>query len=557
MRNVSLKWLIFLFYMIFGYLPIIVISYLTIESGNRSLESMSEKHLGLLAYQAATQMDVLYEKVNNDLLLLSYSPEVIGIIKTRQPHAGPEIVELPAEQISRISVPFDRLRIHFGDKTWDSVNNGRPFLVASTPISKEWIDQKIELAVFQKIPSGNGTGDVIVLEGRAPLSAFSESFEALELGEGIEILLLDDKDRVIWKHEPKNKINQTLIQSVRKYEAVSRRLGWKLIINMPESVLFGEVNRQVVRNLIFAGLITLIAVIAVFELSRRTSNLLKSIIAGARRFAAGDLNHRIDIEYGQETKELAEEFNLMAERLKKRQEELFQYNKLAHLGLFSAQIAHELKNPLAGIKTSAQVLQRISESNSSSITEQEGMAQTDLEDITDLSRGISEETDRMTKILTNLLDFARPRPPVKREASIGNIVDRSIQSAGGEALEKNVAINQDINDFSIYADPDQVCQVIINLLLNAVSAVAPGTGAIKIATEISESGDHVLAVKDNGKGIPESALGKIFDPFFSLSNDGYGLGLTIAYTLANQNGLQLRVKSEEEKGAVFELHFME
>jgi signal transduction histidine kinase len=107
------------------------------------------------------------------------------------------------------------------------------------------------------------------------------------------------------------------------------------------------------------------------------------------------------------------------------------------------------------------------------------------------------------------------------------------------------------------ADRDQMVQVFINLLLNAISIVAPGTGIISLASFKNESTAPVIIIKDNGPGIPEEKVDHIFDPFFSMSGTGTGLGLSIVYTLLAQNNARIKVSSRVGNGTQFQLTFKE
>lgn len=534
-----------------------VISFMTINTGNRALEAMSKEQLSQLVRQIASNMEVYHLFLDRDLALLARTLDFGGPDGSFKPRSAPGSREIESDLFPDGPSNFDRLIFHperdFSAPARPSNQNPAPLQLTRNKARGGW-----EAALEKPVP---GDGRLAgYLEGRVPLERFSRFLAGVELDESMEKIMLDNRGRTIWAKGVKGGLAQTLLQTTREVRARVAGPDWTLVIRVPESVLFGEVNRQVVHNLVLAGFISLLATVAAFEFSRRTTNVLKQIIQGAKKFASGDLSHRIQIDYGQEARELAQEFNLMAARLKERQEDLMQYNKLAHLGLFSTQIAHELKNPLAGMKTSAQVLWGLaSEKKADSAGSDPGrvwFSGEDLEDMLVLVEGINEETNRLNNILTRLMNFARPNLPVKRPSSIARIVARSVQSIGSERVRQNVVVKQYLEDFTVNVDPDQVCQVLINLLLNALAAVETDKGEIVVTSSLTNTtGRPVLSVADNGVGIPASDIGKIFDPFFSRRSGGYGLGLTIAYTLAKHNGIQLQVSSEEGLNTVFRLVF--
>ncbi|MCD4720904.1 MAG: hypothetical protein K8S13_13745, partial [Desulfobacula sp.] len=274
---------------------------------------------------------------------------------------------------------------------------------------------------------------------------------------------------------------------------------------------------------------------------------------------------RIDLKYGNETKRLADEFNLMAKKLKERQTELIQANKLASLGLLSAGIAHEIKNPLAGIKTSAQVLNRLLPEE---IVQETGqhvsntlistgvmIKRDDYIDIKSLSGGIAKEVDGLNKTVTDLLDFAKPGPSKKTVCNLSEIVDRSINLIQSEIRKKRVYLQNNIKGFEVLVDFDQMTHIFINLILNALSAVEPGSGTITLTSEKKQKGVFKIKLVDNGHGIPDEMIPRIFDPFFSMFKKGTGLGLSIVYTLLTQNNVNVDVSSIEGEGTTFILTF--
>jgi signal transduction histidine kinase len=107
----------------------------------------------------------------------------------------------------------------------------------------------------------------------------------------------------------------------------------------------------------------------------------------------------------------------------------------------------------------------------------------------------------------------------------------------------------------VKADPDQLLQVFLNLLLNAVAAVSADTGMVEVASKSSPTGTPMLCITDNGYGIAEEKLPHIFDPFFSLREGGIGLGLSVVYTLLKQNDASLHVTSRMGEGTSFEISF--
>lgn len=229
---------------------------------------------------------------------------------------------------------------------------------------------------------------------------------------------------------------------------------------------------------------------------------------------------------------------LRDEELKIKEEELLQSKKLAAIGTLASGVAHELNNPLNNIYISAQALQREAGERYSPF-----MKET-LNDI--VSQSI-----RVKGIVADLLEFARGREPRLREVEINNLITGVYKSIGSSINLKDIkfVLDSDPNGIVIYADPEQMERVFINLFTNAVDAMnRKGSLSVKVAAE----GDIIKAkVSDTGKGMSPEAIEKVFEPFFTTKDNGTGLGLAIVFNIINKHKGKISVESEEGKGAAF------
>jgi len=237
-------------------------------------------------------------------------------------------------------------------------------------------------------------------------------------------------------------------------------------------------------------------------------------------------------EYSERLEEMVEE---RTRELKNAQEELVRREKLAVLGQLAGGIGHELRNPLAVMSNACYFLD---------------MKLKDVEDevVKDNIRIIDREIDRANKIITDLLDFARTRPSVRREADINQLVTETLSRA---VIPENVTVNTDFaGDMApVSVDPTQIGQVFLNLIDNAVQAMKGG-GTLKISTRIRDGSSEVIFA-DEGCGIPRSDLEKIFEPLFTSKAKGIGLGLAVSKNLVRANGGDILVEGKEGKGSVF------
>ena len=222
------------------------------------------------------------------------------------------------------------------------------------------------------------------------------------------------------------------------------------------------------------------------------------------------------------------------------QEQIKRTERLASLGQLAAGVAHEIRNPLGALKGFLQYFQRKLE-----LTDQ---------DKTYLTVMVNE-VDRLNSVISNLLDFARPKEPVREPYDLENLIHHVLTLIEGDLQAKQLEVSLDIkkNLPQIHLDRDQITQVLLNILLNAIQATEPG-GQVNIRAYVkSDLNQLEITVADNGQGIVPADLSKIFDPFFSTKKQGAGLGLAIAYTIIENHQGEITVESEEGKGSTFRI----
>jgi two-component system NtrC family sensor kinase len=226
--------------------------------------------------------------------------------------------------------------------------------------------------------------------------------------------------------------------------------------------------------------------------------------------------------------------------LKKAEERLILAERLSSLGELTAGVAHELRNPLAGIKINTQILSRKKD-----LPEMEKK----------LMNSTQEGIEKIQKIVDDMLHFAKPKASHFKEEEINEVVDKSLAILQAK-LKKG-----DISSFfergqelpKVRIDIHQIQQVLINLMLNSIQAMEKG-GALTLRTFSEDKGGVWVEVKDTGMGISRSHLKKIFDPFFTTKSEGTGLGLSITLKILENHGATIDVVSEEGKGSTFTIH---
>jgi two-component system sensor histidine kinase HydH len=227
---------------------------------------------------------------------------------------------------------------------------------------------------------------------------------------------------------------------------------------------------------------------------------------------------------------------LLYRQLQANYEQMKRADRMAALGHISAGLAHEIRNPLAAIDGAASILQRRAKEDGND---------TEFLDI------VQAESRRLNKLLTNFIDFARPRSPDLRSASVEELFDSTIVLASHAAREGAIEFKKSLQPgaSSLLCDPEQIKQVLLNLTLNAVHAMPEG-GEISFSAA-QEGTDLVIRVRDQGSGIRQEDADSIFDPFFTTKENGTGLGLSVAYQIVEQHGGKLQLESNSSRGATF------
>jgi signal transduction histidine kinase len=238
---------------------------------------------------------------------------------------------------------------------------------------------------------------------------------------------------------------------------------------------------------------------------------------------------------------LMENVDQTQSELQQSREHLLQAEKLAMVGKLAAGVAHTIRNPLTSVNMRLFSLERSLK-----------LSQTQQEDF----EVISEEVRHIDTIVQNFLEFARPPKLKIQSISPSEVVDMALQLLRHrlESYGVQVELDRQYRLPKIEADPEQLKEVLINLLVNACEAMGQG-GLIVIREEegVAEPLGRVVVirVKDNGPGMPKSVRDKVFQPFFSTKEEGTGLGLSIAYRIVEEHGGWLSLKSKEGEGTTF------
>jgi PAS domain S-box-containing protein len=226
---------------------------------------------------------------------------------------------------------------------------------------------------------------------------------------------------------------------------------------------------------------------------------------------------------------------------KKRMDDYLQrVEKFAALGRIAAGIAHEIRNPLAGIYTTVQNLE--------DEFREDDLRKTDL-------KNIMREIDRVEHLIREVLDLVRPVPLQIEDFNIHDLLSTTLSLLKKEMTGKRIELRTECGEGHpvISADPNRLRQVFLNLTINAIESINGG-GKITVRTDTARRGDRewlAIDITDNGVGIPAKHMSRIFDPFFTTKNGGTGLGLTVTHKIIEEHDGMIEVESQENQGATF------
>lgn len=271
----------------------------------------------------------------------------------------------------------------------------------------------------------------------------------------------------------------------------------------------------------------------------RIAKPLLDLTAWVQRFQKASNCISPAISGAQEVRELSSAFGQLAKDLEQSRQQVIHAAKLAVVGEMAAIMAHEVRTPLGILQTTAQMLQW------ETALSHEGREMTQM---------IVAESARLNRLISTLLDCARPRQPNMQAQDLHKIIARVIDLLATQAQKKAIQVDwlMPENAAIIECDEELLVQVFLNLILNAIQIV-PAGGLIRVRTDCSNGEAVKITIDDNGPGIPPGNCARLFDPFFTTREGGIGLGLTVTQQIISVHGGHLTAGSSDLGGACFTL----
>jgi two-component system, NtrC family, sensor kinase len=288
-------------------------------------------------------------------------------------------------------------------------------------------------------------------------------------------------------------------------------------------------------------------------LSARSLAPVRTLIAGVGRVRKGDFAAQLPVRGDDEIAQLAREFNAMASELAERQRQLEEKQRalllaerLAAVGRVSAQVAHEVRNPLSSIGLNTELLEEAVRKASFASEDREKEAK-------QLLTAIAGEVDRLTEVTDQYLRLARLPAPALAPEDVNLLLTRVLDFSRGELERAHVKVERDLDPAQprALADEGQLRQVFLNLLRNSREAMPTG-GTLKVGSRAAGEAVEVT-IADSGGGIPADVQGRLFEPFFSTKSGGTGLGLALARQILEAHGGSIACTSTAAEGTTFVL----
>jgi two-component system, NtrC family, sensor kinase len=228
---------------------------------------------------------------------------------------------------------------------------------------------------------------------------------------------------------------------------------------------------------------------------------------------------------------------------------LMQSEKLSAVGELAAKLAHEVLNPIAGMKAAVQLLAR------------QGATGTGSGEVIETAEALNREITRVEALIRRLVDFSKPLAPRVEVATVETLLDAALEAAQPALVRHAVTVNrwQEPDLLPVEVDPLLFTQVLVNLLVNAAEAMSPAGGRVDLSARRTRLHGHdevAIRVADQGPGIPEQHLGELFKPFFTTKAGGHGLGLAVSQNILLEHGGRIVASNRspaEGAGATFEV----
>ncbi len=320
---------------------------------------------------------------------------------------------------------------------------------------------------------------------------------------------------------------------------------WRALVLQPLHEALAPVYQLRRRLLLLLAAVLLAGVGVAVLLAERVTRPVRELTRATQDIArVGQARRPVSVRSHDEIGQLAHAFNTMGRQLKRANDDLLEAAKFAFVGEVAAGIAHEVRTPLGILRSSAQLLGR--------------SLPADRADSAELVEMIISEADRLDGVVAGLLELARPRQPLIEATPLATVLNRALDFVEARAREKEIHIERQLATVQSPArcDPDQIYQVALNLIINALQ-ILPRGGHITVRTLPPHGGRVGFAVSDDGPGIAKEMHERVFAPFFTMREGGTGLGLALVQRIVHAHQGLISLESELGHGTTFTVELPE
>jgi two-component system, NtrC family, sensor histidine kinase HydH len=548
-KNLSVKQLLLTTFTLAVLIPSITIATLAFVEARNALKFEIEHDLKTRAVAAIDEVDrMMFERLQN---VASWS-------------------QLEVMQDANIGDIDKRLSTFLADlkKNYNGVYSGlyvidqhNKIIASSEP---SLINQTLKLNGTWELASLNGTNLELytINDGKLPISTMIKNefgsnhqyqlvadFNQQQIAQVLNHAITGSSAVILRDKHQKSFANTKLLMKDSNYQTIKvkaisqgfknfKGFAWQLeIIKYREDVL-APIKQMGLIILALSIMTLLISFLIAIPVAKQITQPISKLTDFAKNFVSSGVQSKVPEGGPVEVREMANAFTSMIADLEKSQENLTRAAKLAVVGEMAAAMSHEVRTPLGIIRSSAQVLMR-----EPKLTK-EGK---------EVCGFVVSETERLNKLVSTLIDAAKPRALDLKPTDIILIAKHAVALLQAEATKKQIQLHFETNDISdeliLNIDSEQMTQVLLNLLLNAIQ-ILPEKGQIWLT--ISSMLEHVqISVADNGLGVPADKRNHVFDPFFSQRAGGIGLGLAIVRQIVYAHFGEIFVQESPQSGAEF------
>jgi two-component system sensor histidine kinase HydH len=543
----SISRILLVAFLIAGLLPAAILTWMAFTTARESLETEIGHDLQARAYATAAEIDrMMFERLQN---VSSWSKLEI-MQELRVGDVDKRLARFLAETKTSYGAAYVEL----------NVVDAHDFVIASSEPGR--IGQRyVPANGGQGIPLAQGDVHTAhLVADRLPLSAkISDAIDGTESGtlyavfdwaqvrqvlagasvNGSTAALFDRHGKLLaatpgWT--PRDDTQEISATAVSRGFENFPGFGWQVVVAQSKAVALEPVRKM---GHTFASLLLVIvalAALAAFPVSANIAGPLARLTYFARNFIREQRMAPPPAGGPAEVRELSAAFGQMIHDLECLKENLTRAAKLAVVGEMAAAMTHEVRTPLGILRSSAQLLLR-----------EPGLSEEGRE----VCGFIINETERMNRLVSTLLDCARTRPPELKPVNLVELAAQGIAMLKPQAAKKNITLElkHDGGDATAMCDMEQITQVLLNLLLNALQ-ILPEGGRIEVGIR-REQDVRILEVADDGPGIAPELYERIFDPFFTQRNGGIGLGLTVVRQIVDAHHGDIVAGKSPLGGALF------